>query len=218
MKDKFTLFKKNIIRELKLLKSFDFNSLNFNEAGQWPLIIKFLVIVFILSIILFLGNNLHIKNLNKSIKATESEEKKLLENLTSLNYVNPTIIDYEQQLVILQNNLESIKQQLPEKIEMSSILDEMTQLAAESNVVVMSINLDNEVETENYIELPFKIKTKGKFHNFASFLSELSKMNRIVTVHDVVMIPSKDNSLLEMEFVAKTYKYQSNSNKKNKAK
>lgn len=100
---------------------------------------------------------------------------------------------------------------------MSSILDEMTQLAAESNVVVMSINLDNEVETENYIELPFKIKTKGKFHNFASFLSELSKMNRIVTVHDVVMIPSKDNSLLEMEFVAKTYKYQSNSNK-NKAK
>lgn len=75
MKDKFTLFKKNIIRELKLLKSFDFNSLNFNEAGQWPLIIKFLVIVFILSIILFLGNNLHIKNLNKSIKATESEEK-----------------------------------------------------------------------------------------------------------------------------------------------
>ena len=28
-------------------------------------------------------------------------------------------------------------------------------------------------------------------------------MNRIVTVHDVVMIPSKDNSLLEMEFVAK---------------
>ena len=75
-----------------------------------------------------------------------------------------------------------------------------------------SINLESEIVEENYIVLPFKIKTKGKFHAFAAFLSELAKMNRIVTVHEVSIVPSKekDSSMLQMEFIAKTYKYYNN--------
>lgn len=207
MSNKISLLKNAFKRELNVLKNFDFNSLDFNEAGQWPVIVKSIVVVFVFVLILFVGNKLHLSSLQDVIVSENSKEESLLQDVASYSYVNPTIKDYEEQLIILKNNLEKIKQQLPEKIEMSSILDDMTQLASESNVVVISINLNNEVDTENYVELPFIIKTKGKFHNFAAFISELARMNRIVTIHDVNIIPSKDNSLLQMEFIAKTYKY-----------
>ena len=191
------------------LKNIELNELDFKESGQWPILIKaiFMVITFI--IIIFIGNNVHIKNLEAKYKTSVTKESTLLQDISKYSYVIPTIKDYQEQLIGLQIDLEYIKQKLPEKIEMSSILDDLTQLALNTGVITDSINLENEKPQENYIELPFKINAKGKFHSFAAFLSELAKMNRIVTVHDVIIIPTKDedSSLLEMQFVAKTYKY-----------
>lgn len=205
-------FIKFIKREIDLLKNIEISELDFKESGQWPLIIKLVFMALTFAIIIFIGNNVHVENLKKSYTSEKNNEKKLLDDVAKYSYVQPTIVDYRNQLEVLEEELESIKQKLPEKIEMSPILDELTQLAIKSNVIVDSINLEVEIKEENYIVLPFKIKTKGKFHAFASFLSQLAKMNRIVTVHEVSIVPSKekDSSMLEMEFIAKTYKYYNN--------
>jgi type IV pilus assembly protein PilO len=201
--------KKFFKREVDLLKNIELNELDFKESGEWPILIKIIFMAITFAVIIFLGNNVHIKNLESRYSTEVTKENTLLNDIQKYSYVVPTIADYENQLVGLKVELEIIKQKLPEKIEMSSILDDLTQLAVDSGVVTESINLENEKIQENYIDLPFKINAKGKFHNFAAFLSELAKMNRIVTVHSVVITPSqeKDSSLLEMQFVAKTYKY-----------
>lgn len=204
-----TSFQKTLKREFDLLKNIEISELDFKESGQWPMLIKFIFMAITFGIIIFIGNNVHVENLKSRHKNEMTKESTLLKDISKYSFVAPTILDYKEQLINLTMELESIKQKLPEKIEMSPILDELTQLAVQSNVIIDSINLEDEKIQENYIDLPFKINAKGKFHSFAAFLSELAKMNRIVTVHDVVIKLGKDkeSTMLEMQFIAKTYKY-----------
>ena len=59
-----------------------------------------------------------------------------------------------------------------------------------------------------YAELPIKIKVKGEYHQFGNFISGLATLPRIVTIHDInISSSAKENNRLEMEAVAKTYRY-----------
>lgn len=199
---------KKIVREnIQGIKNFEVSTIDFNEAGTWPLLIKIIFISIICAFIVYFSNNFYIKGLEKNLETSSKKETELLEKIMLNSHIEPTIKDYENQLEILKNNLKTLASKLPEKIEMSSILDEMTLIANRNNVLISSINLEREEEKENYIELPFKIEAKGKFHNFAAFLSELSRMNRIVTIHDVGIQPDSSSKLLNLELIAKTYKY-----------
>jgi type IV pilus assembly protein PilO len=200
--------KKNEIRSsFQSVKSFDFASMDFSEAGTWPSPIKIVVITIICGMILFFGNSIHLDSMKKKLNSVSREENVLLGKVSEYSYVDPTAYDYKNQLIVLNESLKEMSSQLPEKIEMSSILDEMTKLASKNGVLIASISLEKEEDTDNYIELPFKIEAQGKYHNFAAFLSELSKIERILTIHDVVIKPNNEDSLLSMQLVAKTYRY-----------
>jgi type IV pilus assembly protein PilO len=207
MKKKLERKKNEIRSSIQSVKNFDFGSMDFSEAGSWPSPIKIVVITAICGMILFFGNSIHLQSMKQQLNVVLDEENKLLDKVALNSYVDPTVYDYKNQLIILDKNLSEMSSQLPEKIEMSSILDEMTKLASKNGVLIASISLEKEEDTDNYIELPFKIEAQGKYHNFAAFLSELSKIERILTIHDVVIKPNNDDSLLSMQLVAKTYKY-----------
>jgi type IV pilus assembly protein PilO len=208
LKEKLVQKKNNLRYHIQSVKEFDFQSMDFQEAGSWPVLIKTLFMGAVCGTLLYFGNSLYLSKQVVKYTADVKKEDTLLEAVSGLAYVKPTLEDYSLQLEQLEKNLQEISTKLPEKIEMSSILKEMTQLANSNNVKLDSINLEREEEQENYIELPFNISAKGKFHNFAAFLSELSRINRIVTVHDIAIQPSQENpNLLEMQLVAKTYKY-----------
>jgi len=57
--------------------------------------------------------------------------------------------------------------------------------------------------------LPINIKVVGGYHDLATFVSGVSSLPRIVTLHDFEIIPEKNEttSKLRMSIVAKTYRY-----------
>jgi type IV pilus assembly protein PilO len=66
------------------------------------------------------------------------------------------------------------------------------------------------VQKDFYAERPIKIRLTGSFHQFGAFVSGIAALPRIVTLHDVDIVPvtgsaSYDN--LQMELTAKTYRY-----------
>jgi type IV pilus assembly protein PilO len=69
--------------------------------------------------------------------------------------------------------------------------------------------LQPEVAQQFYIELPINIKVIGGYHDLATFVSGVSSLPRIVTLHDFEIKPEKDDSTskLQMNIVAKTYRY-----------
>ena len=66
-----------------------------------------------------------------------------------------------------------------------------------------------QVAQQFYIELPINIKVVGSYHDLATFVSGVSSLPRIVTLHDFEIKPDKTDatSKLRMSIVAKTYRY-----------
>jgi type IV pilus assembly protein PilO len=60
--------------------------------------------------------------------------------------------------------------------------------------------------SEFYAETPIKVKVTGGYHDIAAFVSDVSKLSRIVTLQDIAMEPAKDG-VLNMDATVKTYRY-----------
>ena len=59
---------------------------------------------------------------------------------------------------------------------------------------------------EFYAETPIKVKVTGSYHDIAAFVSDVSKLSRIVTLQDIAMEPAKEG-VLNMDATVKTYRY-----------
>ena len=60
--------------------------------------------------------------------------------------------------------------------------------------------------SEFYAETPIQVKVTGGYHDIAAFVSDVSKLPRIVTLQDISMEPAKDG-VLNMDAIVKTYRY-----------
>jgi type IV pilus assembly protein PilO len=63
-----------------------------------------------------------------------------------------------------------------------------------------------ETVTEFYAETPIRVKVTGGYHDVAAFVSDVSKLSRIVTLQDIAMEPGKEG-ILNMDAIVKTYRY-----------
>jgi len=75
------------------------------------------------------------------------------------------------------------------------------------------ITLEPESTQEFYVEQPIKIKVQGDYHAFGAFVSGISALPRIVTLHNFTITPMSNKfadsgaPVLSMEIQAKTYRY-----------
>jgi type IV pilus assembly protein PilO len=63
-----------------------------------------------------------------------------------------------------------------------------------------------EIVTEFYAETPISVKVTGGYHDIAAFVSDVSKLSRIVTMQNIALVPTKEGSL-NMDAVVRTYRY-----------
>ncbi len=82
----------------------------------------------------------------------------------------------------------------------------MTETGIGSGLEFSKIELSDEVTQEIYIELPIEIDVTGSYHDFATFVSGVASLPRIVTLHDFEIV-QQDGLLLSMRIIAKTYRY-----------
>ncbi|MEM9323361.1 MAG: type 4a pilus biogenesis protein PilO, partial [Pseudomonadota bacterium] len=70
----------------------------------------------------------------------------------------------------------------------------------------------DEIQKEFYAEKPIKIRLTGSYHAFANFASSVAALPRIVTLHDIKIVPESRGNLanpdeLTLDVTAKTYRY-----------
>jgi type IV pilus assembly protein PilO len=96
--------------------------------------------------------------------------------------------------------------QLPSETEVPGLVDDVTDTGLGSGLEFANIELSDEVTQEIYIELPIEIDVTGSYHDFATFVSGVASLPRIVTLHDFEIV-RKDDVFLDMSITAKTYRY-----------
>jgi type IV pilus assembly protein PilO len=110
----------------------------------------------------------------------------------------------------VQTYVTQLEKQLPGKAEMDALLTDINQAGVGRGLVIDQF-VPGQTETKDYYaELPIAIRVTGRFHDIGAFAADIAALSRIVTLHNLTIVPSDSKSStgsLSMEATARTYRY-----------
>lgn len=201
--------------KLDIAGAFDTSNLDQNNPGSWPVGIQGIVFLVIFAGIIAAGIFFDagfyrpITLLDEDLKKLEKTlEKDLKPKYRSKAALAANLEAYKAQLAEMKRSFGAMLQKLPDKLQIDSLIIDISQTGLRSGLEFDLIKPGNERAREFYVEFPIHINVVGRYHEFGDFVSGLSELNRIVSVHDVKLSPASKESKgkLSMSLVAKTYR------------
>lgn len=119
---------------------------------------------------------------------------------------------YKLQLDDMRNEFSIMLRQLPDKVDIESLLVDLSQTSVGAGLDVEYFKPQGDIPKEFYAEHPIRLSVKGKYHEFGEFVSGLAALPRIVTLSDIKIVAAdsskdKKSNDLVMELTATTYRY-----------
>ena len=212
-------------------KKFDFqkfmqqwNTLDANNYGGWPVSVKITVWIFILVGIMFLGYMLLVKPKMDEISNANAQEQNLLNEFRAKDSTLRNLQAYQRQLQEMEANFNQQLEQLPKETEIPGLVEDINLTGVNSGLKFKNIRLEPEVKQEFFIEQPIAIDATGDYHSFGAFVSGIAGLSRIVTLHDFEITATEnkeqrtDIPKVNYSLKAKTYRYIGNSDEAGDAK
>ncbi|MEK6750232.1 MAG: type 4a pilus biogenesis protein PilO [Pseudomonadota bacterium] len=187
----------------------ELKDLDFNNIGDWPQAAKTIAIALVALIIIITGYWLVTRFQVEQLSTLQNKENELKQSYETKASRAANLDAYKLQMEEVRKNFRLMVRQLPNKNEVASLLDDITQTGINSGLEFELFKPQPEIPAEFYAELPVKIRVRGTYHQFGEFASGISGLSRIVTLHDfaVKQDERKASSRLLMEVTAKTYRY-----------
>lgn len=195
---------------LDQIASFDINDIDWSRIGVWPLAGRMVVWLTAMIVILVVTYIFFVKDLHREFERAAVNERSLKETFQQKAWQAAMLEQYQELMGKMEKDFEFLVSQLPEKTQVPGLLDDIDEKGRDSGLTINSIKLLPEVVGDVYVELPIQISVEGTYHDLGTFVSSVSGMSRIVTLHDYSISRSDTNpSLLAMEVTARTYRYKS---------
>jgi len=191
------------------LRKINLSELDVNNLGGWPPAVKTIAGVLLMIVILALGYNFHISDLGDELQRAQTQEQTLKDQFATKAFQASNLEAYTQQMTEMETSFGAMLRQLPSDTEVPGLLEDITRTGLGSGLEFEEIKLLPEVTQQFYIELPIQITVTGNYHDLGTFVSGVSSLPRIVTLHDFEVKPVVDGNttLLRMNILAKTYRY-----------
>lgn len=189
------------------------NTLDPENIGSWPLAVKVLIYVIVFVVVLVLGYVFDISGMRETFARGQEEQEQLLQDFEQKVFKANNLDVYKKQLKDMEDSFGSLLRQLPQDTEVPGLLEDITHTGLGSGLEFDGIELGGEQSKEFYAELPIDITVHGDYHAFGAFVSGVSALPRIVTLHDFKISPITSKfadsgaPVLRMEIQAKTYRY-----------
>jgi type IV pilus assembly protein PilO len=190
-----------------------FNTLDPNNMGSWPLSVKITCWVFLFFVVCAVGYFLAIKPKLDAIDQAHAQEQNLLQEFKEKDSKLRNLKDYQVQLDKMEADFNEQLQQLPKETEIPSLVEDINLTGVNSGLKFKNIRLENEVVQEFFVEQPISIEATGDYHSFGGFVSGIAALPRIVTLHDFTITAStnqaskSDIPVTDYSLKAKTYRY-----------
>ena len=193
----------NFVEELKRLDP--------KDPGRWPFLFRALAILalFVVLTAAFIYF-VPIQNQAPDLERARAEEQDLMRTFDERQRKAANFDAYKAQLKEMERSFGAMLRQLPGRTEVPSLLVDISQTGLAAGLSEKLFQPAGEVRKDFYAELPIKIRLTGSYHQFGSFVSGIAALPRIVTLHDVAIVPEGKDAgpdRLTLDVTAKTYRY-----------
>jgi type IV pilus assembly protein PilO len=184
------------------------SELDFNESGEWPVIIKILAILLLCIVVWGGGYYFIIKDKQAELLGLEQKEQQLRTEFEAKTAKAINLEAYKKQMVEMKISFASMLKQLPRKSEVADLLIDISRTGLINGLQFELFKPEGERPIDFYAELPISMKVTGTYHQFGDFVSGIAALPRIVTLHNLTMAPlGKDSGKMSLTITAKTYRY-----------
>jgi type IV pilus assembly protein PilO len=185
----------------------DFRNLDPKDPGLWPIGPRVVILAAIFIALLVAAwwfgwqgqlDELDSKRqLEAKLKAEWLDKKRQAVNLD----------EHRKQLAEIDRSFGVLIRQLPNKAEMEALLIDINQAGLGRGLQFELFKPGTEALKDFYAELPIQIRLTGTYHDLGAFAGDVAKMPRIVTLNDIDITLGKDSSILNLNAIAKTFRY-----------
>ncbi|MFC7298394.1 type 4a pilus biogenesis protein PilO [Herminiimonas aquatilis] len=186
--------------------SAQFRDLNGLHPGQWPIVPRLLCAVGVLLAVMAVGWYAYWSTQLEELDRTAAEELTLKDAYKIKVQQAINLEGLRKQKVQVNEYVSTLEKQLPSKAEMDALLSDINQAGLGRGLQFELFKPGQVVVRDYYAELPIDIKVTGHYHDVAAFASDIANLPRIVTLNQMNLAVSKDNSLT-LDAVAKTFRY-----------
>ena len=195
----------------------DLRDADFSDLGNAPGSVRFVILAVALILILVAGYYLFIGDKKDELEQTRQQELSLRSDFEYKQQKAANLEAYEQQLIDMEDLLQTMFRQLPNKTEMDKLLVDVSQTALGAGIDVQLFEPQGESFQDFYAERAISIRMLGDYHEFGEFVSGVAALPRVVilTMHDISLKRAAagqsrygdSEGRLIMEGRVKTYRY-----------
>ena len=188
-----------------------FQDVDWADIGSAPTSVRYVLLSVLLIVLVIAGYFLLISDKWDELERVKQQEFALRSEFETKQQKAANLEKYEQQLVEMQDLLQTMFRQLPSKTEMDKLLVDVSQTALAAGIDVQLFEPLSEELKEFYAERPINIRMLGNFHQFGEFVSGVAELPRVVilTMHDISLrlaqVEYAGRVILEGQ--VKTYRY-----------
>lgn len=176
------------------------------RIGSAPILVKFGVLLFVLTVIIGLSYYFDWQDQWDRIKSEENKEAGLRKTFLTKKREAINLPAYQKQLEDIEKQFGALLKQLPGKSEMDALLTDINQAGLGRGLQFELFKpAGGETRRDFYAELPISIRITGNYHDIGAFASDISKLSRIVTLNDIGLATTKGGLVLDA--TAKTFRY-----------
>jgi type IV pilus assembly protein PilO len=186
-----------------------FQGLNPKEPGQWPILPKIAAWVALMLAVVALGWPMLLSGADDELQVARDREPALKTEYRTKFGEAVNLAELRKQKELVQEYVTQLEKQLPGKADMDALLSDINQAGVGRGLQFELFRPGQVVVKDYYAELPIAIKVAGRYHDIGSFAADVANLSRIVTLHNLAIVPqAKDPSgALAMEATARTYRY-----------
>lgn len=184
----------------------DFQGLDPNDPGQWPLLPRLATLLAIFLAIVVGGWWFDWSDQLTALDSKEKEELTLKDEWLSKKRQAVNLPEYRRQLAEIDRQFGALLKQLPNRSEIESLLADINQAGLGRGLLFELFKPGSEGLKDFYAELPIAVRVTGNYHDLGEFVSDVAQMPRIVTLNDVAIETLKDGTL-KFDATAITYRY-----------
>lgn len=186
--------------------SAQFRNLNGRHPGQWPIVPRLLCAFAVFLVVLIVAWFVEGDPLTEELAQSEQAGDKLKDEF-KLKYQQAVNLDaLIKQREQVEEYVKTMQKQLPSKAEMAALLEDINHAGDGHGLTMDNFQPGTVYVRDYYAELPITIKVTGKYHDIATFASDIANLSRIVTLNNL-NVSVGSNGVLAMNATAKTFRY-----------